>query len=336
MYIPSCCAQIDWECVNPIKNYSCRNIPIQVPQLPSVLTFNLPLKWKKPVKMQYGVSAAHAVEVGGKVYIGGGGTEGECNVLEYTIQGGQWREIKTPVDYYFGMAVVNDQLIIIGGEDKNDKKVVITGQVWALGSDSNTWTQPFPPMPTARWYLSAVGYKRWVLVVGGDGERCVEVLDTASKKWYTAAPLPSDALRPSLAVIQDTLYVVWGKSAVSISIPILISDAISQSPASNEPWSTEWQLLPDTPTYYPAITSFYGSLLTVGTSYSPSSSIAMYLPQTEQWLTVAQLPTPRNACTCVVLPETRELMVVGGRNENEDYIKTIDICYLPSYLIHAC
>ena len=276
--------------------------------------------------MPSGMSAAHAVEVGGKVYIGGGNVEdSEYKVLEYTIQGGQWREIETPVSY-FGMAVVNDQLIIIGGWDEWS----FTNQVWVLESDSNTWTQPFPAMPTAREWVSAVGYKRWVLTVGGEvggiWKRCVEVLDTVSKKWYTAASLPSDALRPSLAVIQDTLYVVWGKSAVSVSIPMLISDAMSQSTASDEPRSTEWQPLPDTPTYHPAITSFHGSLLAVGAGGYPSSTIAMYLPQTEQWLTVAQLPSPRIKCTCVVLPETGEMMVVGG--ENRDYIKTIDICTL--------
>ena len=297
------------------------NVPIQVPQLPSELTFNLPLKWKKSVKLPSGVCYAHAVEVGGKVYIGGGN---DYKVLEYTIQGGQWREIETPV-CYFSMAVVNDQLIIIGGRNR---EVVTTDQVWVLESDSNTWTQPFPAMPTARKWLSAVGYKRWVLVVGGCGKRCVEVLDTVSKKWYTAAPLPSDASCPSLTVIQDTLYVVWGESAVSVSIPMLISDAMSQSTASNEPRSTEWQPLPCTPTSDPAITSFHDSLLAVGEWGSPSSTIAMYLPQTEQWLTVAQLPKQRDGCTCVVLPKTQEMMVVGGWDKNTDYIKTIDICTL--------
>ena len=299
------------------------NVLIQVPQLPSVLTFNLPLKWKKSVKMPSGVCYAYAVEVGGKVYIGGGEAEdGVYKVLEYTIQGGQWREIETPV-VYFGMAVVNDQLIIIGGQDG-----VPTDQVWVLESDSDTWTQPFPAMPTARCWVSAVSYKRWVLAVGGYGERCVEVLDTASKKWYTAAPLPSTAEQPSLAVIQDTLYVVREESAVSVSIPMLISFAVSQSTASNEPRSTEWQPLPDTLTSCPAITSFHGSLLAVGAWDSPSSTIAMYLPQTEKWQTVAQLPSPHNGCVCVTLPETGEMMIVGGCNNNGDYIKTIDICTL--------
>ena len=290
-----------------------------------MLTYSLPLKWKKTIKMTSGVWAAQAVVVGGKVYIGGGVAEGSYKILEYTIEGGQWREIETPVSW-FGMAVVNDQVIITGGKGRGDSP---TNQVWVLDSLTNTWTQPFPAMPTARWWSSAVGYKRWVLVVGGGDEKCVEVLDTKSKQWYTASPLPSDAFRPSLTVIQDTLYVVWAESAVSVSIPMLISDAMSQSQASdstNEPRPTEWQSLPDTPTSHPSITSFHGCLLTVGEFGSPSSTISMYLPHTEQWLPVAQLPTPRRGCSCVVLPETEEMMVIGGQYENGEFIKTIDIC----------
>ena len=113
--------------------------------------------------MPTGVSLAQAVVVGGKVYIGGVWVEGNnYKILEYTIQGGQWREIETPVAV-FGMAMVNNQLLIIGGEDEEGRA---TNQVWALESVSGAWTQPFPVTPTAREWLSAVSYKRWVLVVG--------------------------------------------------------------------------------------------------------------------------------------------------------------------------
>ena len=277
--------------------------------------------------MPSGVSPAQVVVVGGKVYIGGIWTDGNLyKILEYTIQGGQWREIVTPVAW-FGMAVVNNQLLIIGGRDEEGR---YTNQVWALDSVSGDWKQPFPAMPTARGWLSAVGYKRWLLLVGGYGERRVEVLDTATNKWYVATPLPDDALYPSLTVIQDTLYVVCGRSAVSLSIPILISDAVSQRPtthASSGPQSTEWQPLPDTPTNYPATTSLQGSLVAVGGHPTPSS-IAMYLPHMEQWLEVAQLPTPRRGCTCAILPETQQLMVIGGWDENREYVKSIDLCTL--------
>ena len=294
--------------------------------------------------MTVGVWGAQAVVLGGKVYIGGGWAEGSYfkileyiggiwtegsyfKILEYTIEGGQWREIETPVRF-FGMAVVNDQVIITGGNDRGDSP---TNKVWVLDSLTNTWTQPFPAMPTVRKWSAAVGYKRWVLVVGELGKNCVELLDTKSKQWYTASPLPSDAFRPSLTVIQDTLYVVWEKSAVSVSIPMLISDAMSQSQTSdstNEPRPTKWQSLPDTPTSNPAITSFHGYLLTVAAWDSPSFTMSMYLPHNEQWLPVAQLPTPRNGCTCVVLPETEKMMVIGGLDKNKKFIKTIDICTL--------
>ena len=292
-----------------------------------MLTFNLPLKWKKPIKMFSGVVNTQAVVIGGKVYTGGGWTKGtNYKLSEYTIQGGQWREIDTPV-HSFGMAVVNNQLIIAGGKKRSYNT---TNKVWVLDSSSHTWSQPFPAMPTEKWSPSAVGYKRWVLVVGGLAEKSVEILDTASRQWYVATPLPGDALQPSLAVIEDTLYVLWEFSAVSVSIPMLILSAMTQCSASNTssgPKPTEWQPLRDTPANKPAIASFHGSLIALGGDLL-SSTVTMYIPQTKQWLKVAKLPIPRRSCTCAVIPETEELMVIGGRDKNNDDIKSIDLCTL--------
>ena len=243
------------------------------------------------------------------------------------------------------MAATDGQLIITGGQDKEGK---VTNQVWVLDSLSNTWIQPFPPLPAARCWTSAVSYKKWVLVMGGkedfdendlsNNDPCPElyILDSASKVWYTASPLPWGVARPSLTVMQDTLYVVWNNDAVSISIPALISDAVSQHPASDTttdtsdgPKPTEWQPLPDTPTFQPTLVTFHKTLLAVGTANDvPSSTIAMYCPQTEQWLTVAKLPTPRKLCTCFTLPDTEELMVIGGLDTNNKFINTIDFCTL--------
>ena len=164
-------------------------------------------------------------------------------------------------------------------------------------------------------------------MVGGDGERCVEVLDTLSKHWYIATPLPGNAIQPSLAVIEDTLHVLWRYSAVSMSIQMLISDAMSQSSTNNGSKPTEWQPLPDTLTKWPTITILNGSLVAVGGNPA-SSTIAMYLPQMEQWLKVAELPTPCRSCTCAIPPETEELMVIGGMNGEDDYIKSINRCTL--------
>ena len=76
---------------------------------------------------------------------------------EYTVEGGAWRSIKT-LSQLFGMAVVNDQLIIAGG--RLEKESYFTDQVWVLDSVTDNWTQPYPAMPTAK-ASPAVGYKRW-------------------------------------------------------------------------------------------------------------------------------------------------------------------------------
>ena len=270
------------------------------------------------MQMPSGVASAQAVVVGDKVYTGGGGSDlSKSKILKYTIAEGQFGEIESPV-MAFGMAVVNDQFIIAGGKHN---EFDTTAEVWVWdGEDTNGWTQPFPAMPMATEWCSAVGYRRWLLVFG---RSIVTVLDTHFKKWYDATPLPSEVDRPSLAVIEDTLYVAWKKTFVSIFLPTLIAGGITkQVSGKSEP--IEWRELADTLTEGPTLTSFHGQLLAVGASDTPSSTVAMYLPHVEEWKDVATLPSPRDGCACVVLPETQELMVIGGYDRFQ-FIKNIDI-----------
>lgn len=293
------------------------------------------MKWEEEsVTMLLGMEAAQAVMVKGKIYIGGGTTEKSVHkMLEYTHSSGKWREIDTPL-HHFGMAEVNDKLIITGGLNKFG----ITSEVWMLDDASDKWTQPFPNMASTRLWPSAVGYKRWLLVLSGEGKDgiLVEVLDTLSKKWYTACCLPhrDKTSRVHACIAQDTLYVVSEHAAFSILVPLLIADAVSQAKVTTAESVTvhaQWKSLPDPPTNYPAITAYHSFFLAVGASDHPSSDIVMYLPLTQQWLSVSQLPTPRRGCTVIILEETDEkgmtMMVMGGKNQN-DYIKKVDICTL--------
>ena len=263
------------------------------------------------------------------------------SVLEYcrTGEGPQWRTIVAPTAI-FGMAAVDDQLIIAGGLDPNTEGPY--DQVFVLDGDKKTWTHPFPAMPTARMFPSAIGYRRWLVVAGGkvktkEYTNVVEVLDTSSKQWYKASPLPSPTARPSLAIIQDTLYIAWindvekTSGAHQIFIPTLISNAISPAQATdNKSSPTEWKALPDPLIDFPALVSFHGHLLAVGDGITPSSTVAIYLPHLQQWQKVAELPTPRRGCACCFLPATKELMVIGGcRDEDlEDPIFTMETCEL--------
>ena len=65
------------------------------------------------------------------------------------------------------MAVVHNQLIVIGGEFKKDD---ITNKVWVRAEGKqrgDNWDQPYPTMNLAKVSPSAIGYKNWVVVVGG-------------------------------------------------------------------------------------------------------------------------------------------------------------------------
>ena len=287
-----------------------------------VLTLSLSLVWKDPIELPSGVSQAQAVVIGGRLYIAGIESEnGVYKITEYSIESGRSREIDTPV-CWFGMAAVNDQLIIAGGQSSEGE----SDRVWVMNSHTRTWTEPFPGMPTARESPSAVGYGRWVLVVGGWGSRYVELLDTVSQQWYTTLPLPSEAIRPSLAVIEDTLYIAWDDIVVSASIPALISHAFPNA-SNSRTMSLEWQQLPQTLTNNPSIAAFHGTLLAVG-GEPLSSSITVYLPLTEEWMNVSKLPTPRTRCVCVFIPDTGKLLVISGRGKRMNFIRSIEVCTL--------
>ena len=155
------------------------------------------------------------------------------------------------------MSAVDNQLIVAGGMDANTSEPV--DQVHVLDNHNDTWLHPFPGSSVPTVLASAIGYKKWLLVFGGwltADLDCpldvVQVLDTSSKKWYAASLLSTPATRPSLAIIQDTLYIAWSnitEKAQKIFIPTLLSDAKSYS-LSVKP-TCDWQTLPTTLTSFP-------------------------------------------------------------------------------------
>ena len=230
----------------------------------------------------------------------------------------------------------------MGGDPKTNDS---SDQVFVLDSEKNTWAQLFPAMPTARGYPSAIGYKKWLVVAGGAMNLnfhnmfdVVELLDTSSKQWYKAT-LPTLIVRPSLAIIDDTLYIAWQNilerttGAHHIFIPKLISGAISPAQTSS---CTEWKALPDPLTKFPALVSLPGQLLAVGgCNNAPSSTIAMYLPYLQQWQKVAEFRTPRLNCVCCYVPATKELIVFGGSKGEDDKesLFIMEICELDTTAI---
>ena len=279
-----------------------------------------------------------------KVYIGGGMTESDrdgLKVMVYEPKQDSWDTLPPYTYRYFSMAVVDDQLVVIGGCEVDNYKNK-TNKLGVWNKQSKRWTHPLPPMTTACSSPSVATHNnRWLVVIGGNGDGMhlsrVEILDTTEPiQWYQAASLPQPCYGEQLATIGNMCYLLGGftknglfKRVFSVSLDDLISQAASQlARASSPPISapSPWQSLPDTPLHSSTALAFNGALLAIGgDAYYGSSAIHMYQPSINSWIVAGELPTPRRCSACIVLP-TGELLIAGGsRGEIRQMIEIASI-----------
>ena len=275
----------------------------------------LRLSWEQCSDMPFAMNSnTHSVVLKGEIYLGGGGSSGDlCTVVVYDTQSGKWSTLPKCQVRSFGLAVVKNQLTLVGGFDLSTNKATSELAVWE--SESEQWASPYPPMHTARHDMGVATYNEWIAVAGGYGGddylNSVEILNSTEKQWYTAAPLPVECDRIKSAVIQDEWYIMEGRTKFermfAVSLPALILLRGSTS-------LTLWRTLPSAPLTCSAILGTHDSLFAVGGKMSTgmcSSAINLYLPWNKKWFKVGDLPTERSSCICTELP-SREILVAGG------------------------
>ena len=282
-----------------------------------------------------------AVVFKGKVYIGGGGSASdiqEQTVLVYDPQLDSFDTLPPYTYTWFSMAVVNNQLVVVGGVDVQTGMVTNNLGVW--NEQSKTWTHPLPPMTTACRSPSVVVYEnKWLVIIGGSDGRTalsrVEILDTTrSGQWYLAAPLPQPCYWASTATTGNMCSLVGGWSTRGVSsrnmycvcLDDLISQAVSQAAGTSAPSTpSPWMTMPDTPLGDSTALCLNGALMTVGGS-GGSTTIYHYQPSTRRWIKAGELPTGREGCACTVLP-SGELFVAGGKRRNDASVDIASMQY---------
>ena len=227
---------------------------------------NVPLKlnWKKEKDMPFPMSSSiQAVVVGDNVYVGGGycdkGDTFKTTVMVYSLYTGSWGTLPPYQTKYFGMAAVNNQLVLVGGRNTSTGIVSNVLGVWDEGSQ--IWTHSFPEMPTSRHSVVITSYQNWLIIAGGEDEKryrskTVELLDTLSKQWYEGSPLPDVYSEMSSAINGNMWYLSRGRSSkstnnkhvLSVCLDELISQAASQSAVTTSPSTpSPWHILTDPP-----------------------------------------------------------------------------------------
>ena len=180
--------------------------------------------WKTCANLPISMNSGHAVVINGKVYYGGGltdtepeGDDGLADNLVYCYDPLQdnWISLPPLKVRNFGLGRINGELVAVGGIHKNYKIRKVRNKVYTFDDVGQHWSKRIPPMPTARCIHSVVSLKSALIVAGGqdrnsDYSNAVEIFRTEEGEWYRAKSLPVHVLNMSMAVLQDTCYVVGG------------------------------------------------------------------------------------------------------------------------------
>jgi len=296
--------------------------------------FSKTVKWEELAPSPVCHTAHTAVLLGGNVYIGGG-YEGisvndyqDCYRLDiYNLTTNQWSSSPITTPYcWFAMTVLDDKLIIAGGESKIGE---IVKKVLVL--NAGQW-KDYSEMPTAKCNTTAVGYHSMLIVVGGgikvEGTwtrlSTTELLDTINGCWYTCNNLPSPRQQLKAAIMNDKLYLLGGVDKdFNPSSKVFVASLNDLST-----YQLNWQSAPNTQWCCSTPVVLYNKfLLTVGgrqphDKTSKTCEVHTLNPSTGQWKYLTNIPAARSFPAVVGV--ANKIIVIGGvTNKNSEYSNTV-------------
>ena len=289
--------------------------------------------------MPIGAHSFAATVHNSKVYISPFGRDGNgkpiFSVLVYSTNEHKWSTLPEQ-QHGAAIAVLNNHVTLIGGQDVSTGKVTNTLSTWH--EEEGLWKQVLPPMPTVRLLFPAViSHDNLLLVTGGLAEdfstvlNTTDVLDLTTMKWSTpeGLNLPIPLLWHHLAVCGEYLYLVGGATVYPWRSP---EDDNSQAwrakwsdvkqtaaPQYSQPQRGVWTQIADPPTLRPTAFSCGGALYTVGgltRVNKPISTVYTYIPARNQWVSVGDMSVGR-ADHCAVPLSSNTIFVTGGSVVNK-------------------
>ena len=137
----------------------------------------------------------------------------ETFLYRYDSVGKQWKGIGNCDVGSFGLGMINNKLVRIGGRNLRDGSV--TGIVMWFDEAKQDWDDSEMPesLPTPRYYPAVAYSDQYVAVCGGSKNddlknlNCVEILKVDDLKWYEVQNLPFSGHRMSAIIDCNYLYV---------------------------------------------------------------------------------------------------------------------------------
>ena len=263
----------------------------------------------------------------------------------YDTRSNSWTSIPSPPHMGYSLAVVNNKLTAIGGGyffHYTNKLYSLNGK----GIDLS-WNEDFRPMPTKRADTIALSTATALVIAGGkktgslfgDGDSlAVEVMNTETLQWSTAAPFPTSLYDGSAVICQDSIYVAAMRQSQNDSnqctalVPTrevytcsiadllrscsrpLVAYLTNALDLSISPAKRVWKRVADLPVSETACVTIHDQLVAIGgrdSNGDATTAVHVYDPVTDSWKVISHMLTPRIKCFAAVLPDNK-LMVVGG------------------------
>jgi len=134
-------------------------------------------------------------------------------VYKYNSDDETWSVLPECPHMSFTLAVINHLLTAVGGWQSIS---TLTNKLISFKEKPESkarWKEELPPMPTKRSHIAIAQQGKSLVAAGGyaNGKRLatVEIMDTETHQWLTAASLPHPFSNASITFSRDRMYHVW-------------------------------------------------------------------------------------------------------------------------------
>ncbi len=183
-----------------------------------------------------------------------------------------------------------------------------------------------PPTPTARTEAAIAILDQKIYVIGGFSPQgvtdLVEVFDLTTGEWFEGAPLPEPRHHAAIAVTDNKIFIIGGFTS-GFWTP-------SAKVFAYDPNFNQWSQKNSMPTPRGALAAGVvdGRIFAVGGANKKNFRLIntdaneMYAPESDQWTSLAPVPTPRDHLTASSF--NGKIYAIGGRI-NVDYNQNLDV-----------
>ena len=255
------------------------------------------------------------------------------SICKLDLDSKDWSYHKCPHSLkYFGLAVVDNKLLIVGGISMSSGLPTDIVFTWDV-QDAQFYSHDgdYPPLPEACSNCGVVVYNKWLIVIGGKGVKkealnSVVKLDTqqivTNRKWISCLSLPMKCSEMSTVVVQNDLY-VFG-STVFDGKTSKLSDVIFRISINALIWGengSQWETLeaPFKASTAAALTLGLSNriLLAVGGRDSARrESDGIYYYFSGKWEKLCDLKFPLYHSACALLPDN-DILIIGGHHNGK-------------------